>query len=124
MIRRGGFEPSKSALTRAFNLAAAPPAGFTDTAGNTHQNDIDALHAAGITVGCKTDPLSYCPTAPSPAPKRQPSCTAPSHAAPADRPTPHQTYARTPCIDGFSARKYRMPEPDASADSLACSLGL
>ena len=49
-------------LVRAFDLEAAEPAGFTDTAGNTHEIDIDALAAAGVTVGCKTEPLSYCPS--------------------------------------------------------------
>ena len=49
-------------LVRAFDLAAAEPAGFTDTAGNTHETNIDALAAAGVTAGCKTEPLSYCPS--------------------------------------------------------------
>ena len=48
-------------LVRAFDLEAAEPAGFTDTAGNTHETNIDALAAAGVTAGCKTEPLSYCP---------------------------------------------------------------
>ena len=48
-------------LVRAFSLEAAPSAGFADTAGTTHQADIDALAAAGMTVGCKTDPLRFCP---------------------------------------------------------------
>ena len=48
-------------LVRAFDLEAAEPAGFTDTAGNTHEANIDALAAAGVTAGCKTEPLSYCP---------------------------------------------------------------
>jgi hypothetical protein len=48
-------------LTRAFTLEAAAPAGFTDTAGNTHAANIDALAAAGITTGCATGPLRYCP---------------------------------------------------------------
>ena len=47
---------------RAFKLGAAPSAGFTDTAGSTHESNIDTLAAAGITVGCKTEPLQYCPT--------------------------------------------------------------
>ena len=49
-------------LVRAFDLEAAEPAGFTDTAGNTHEANIDALAAAGVTAGCKTEPLSYCPS--------------------------------------------------------------
>ena len=48
-------------LVRAFDLDAAPPAGFADTGGNTHEANIDALAAVGITAGCKTDPLRYCP---------------------------------------------------------------
>ena len=48
-------------LVRAFDLAVAEPAGFTDTAGNTHETNIDALAAARVTAGCKADPLSYCP---------------------------------------------------------------
>ena len=50
-----------SFLVRAFKLPAATPAGFTDTAGSVHAADIDALYAAGITTGCRADPLSYCP---------------------------------------------------------------
>ncbi len=53
-----------SFLVRAFDLDTAPSAGFTDTAGNTHEADIDALAAVGITVGCGTDPLRYCPDSP------------------------------------------------------------
>ena len=49
-------------LVRAFDLEAAEPAGFVDTAGNTHETNIDALAAAGVTAGCKTEPLSYCPS--------------------------------------------------------------
>ena len=54
-----------SFLARALQLPPAPtPAGFTDTEGNTHQANIDALAAAGITLGCDTDPLRYCPDQP------------------------------------------------------------
>ena len=49
-----------SFLARAFDLPAADPAGFEDTAG-VHAANIDALFAAGITVGCGRDPLRYCP---------------------------------------------------------------
>ena len=48
-------------LVRAFDLEAAEPASFTDTSGNTHETNIDALAAARVTAGCKTDPLRYCP---------------------------------------------------------------
>ncbi len=52
-------------LFRAFGLDSAPPAGFTDTEGNdAHRTNIDALAAAGLTVGCGTDPLRYCPDDP------------------------------------------------------------
>ena len=49
-------------LVRAFNLPPAQtPAGFTDTENNTHAANIDTLSAAGITVGCSTEPARYCP---------------------------------------------------------------
>lgn len=49
-------------FVHAFDLPEASAAGFTDTAGNTHAANIDALAASGITMGCKTDPLRFCPT--------------------------------------------------------------
>ena len=49
-------------LKRAFDLEPAPSAGFTDVSGDSHGANIDALAAAGITVGCSRDPLRYCPT--------------------------------------------------------------
>jgi len=50
-------------LVRAFGLEAAESsAGFADVdEGSTHEANIDALFAAGITTGCGTDPLRYCP---------------------------------------------------------------
>ena len=48
-------------LQRAFDLEPAPAAGFTDVSGGSHAANIDALAAAGITVGCSRDPLQYCP---------------------------------------------------------------
>ena len=51
-------------LERAFNLPAADPAGFADTAGNFHEANIDALAAARITAGCQSDPPRYCPNQP------------------------------------------------------------
>ena len=51
-------------LVRALGLPSAPSAGFTDTAGNTHEANIDALAAAGVTRGCATGPLRYCPERP------------------------------------------------------------
>ncbi|MCY4421474.1 MAG: S-layer homology domain-containing protein, partial [Acidimicrobiaceae bacterium] len=54
-----------SFLARAFNLPAAAPAGFADTAASTHAADIDALHAAaGAAAACATEPLRYCPNEP------------------------------------------------------------
>ena len=51
-----------SFLTRAFDLEPAESAGFVDvTSGGTHSANIDALAASGITHGCDTDPLRYCP---------------------------------------------------------------
>ena len=48
-------------LKRAFDLELAPSAGFTDVSGGSHAANIDALAAAGITMGCAADPLRYCP---------------------------------------------------------------
>ena len=53
-----------SFLRRAFRLSPAPPAGFTDTVGSAHESAIDALAAAGITVGCARTPARYCPSVP------------------------------------------------------------
>ena len=54
-----------SFLVRAFDLPAAPePVGFTDVEGTTHTANIEALAHSGITVGCSTDPLAYCPRQP------------------------------------------------------------
>ena len=51
-----------SFLTRAFRLeAVAGPAGFVDVGGNAHFDDINALASAGITKGCATGPLRFCP---------------------------------------------------------------
>ena len=53
-----------SFLMRAFRLQRTPSANFADTRGNTHELSIDALFAAGITVGCKQRPARYCPDRP------------------------------------------------------------
>lgn len=53
-----------SFLVRYLDLDPAPPAGFDDIAGNSHETAIDTLAAAGITKGCRTDTLSYCPSQP------------------------------------------------------------
>ena len=51
-----------SFLVRAFDLASGPPAGFEDVApGGVHSGSIDALAVAGITAGCSSDPLGFCP---------------------------------------------------------------
>ncbi len=52
-----------SFLVRAFDLPLAEPAGFVDTDGNVHESNINALAAAGVTIGCRTNPLRYCPQA-------------------------------------------------------------
>lgn len=51
-------------LVRAFDLESAEPAGFADTAGNTHEASIDAVAAARVTAGCAAAPLRYCPDRP------------------------------------------------------------
>lgn len=48
-------------LRRAFALDPAVPQGFVDTGGSVHEANIDALHRAGITAGCSTEPLRFCP---------------------------------------------------------------
>ena len=48
-------------LERAFDLDPADPVGFVDIAGSTHEANINALAASKLTVGCKKDPLSFCP---------------------------------------------------------------
>ena len=53
-----------SFLMRSFGLEPAPAAGFSDTGGGTHEAAIDALYAAGVTVGCDTNPLRFCPAQP------------------------------------------------------------
>ena len=51
-------------LVRALDLPAPEgPAGFVDVDANSaHGAAIDALFAAGITAGCSTEPLRYCPS--------------------------------------------------------------
>jgi Leucine-rich repeat (LRR) protein len=54
-----------SFLRRALDLPAAVPSGFVDVdARGVHTASIDALRAAGITVGCGSEPLRYCPEDP------------------------------------------------------------
>ena len=52
-------------LVRAFNLEGADAAlAFTDIAGDAHEVSIRQLASAGVTVGCATEPLRFCPGAP------------------------------------------------------------
>jgi len=55
-----------SLLARSLDLGDAPqPAGFVDVdPRSTHAAAIDALHYAGITAGCGTHPLRFCPDLP------------------------------------------------------------
>ena len=54
-----------SFLARAFDLPTAIPAGFEDvSSASAHAAHIDALYAAGITVGCSQEPKLYCPDTP------------------------------------------------------------
>ena len=50
-----------SFLVRAFGYQWDGIAGFTDTTGNTHAQDIDILWGVGITKGCAIQPARYCP---------------------------------------------------------------
>ena len=50
-------------LVRAFGLPPADPAGFEDTSGSFAASDIDSLFAAGVTRGCSTEPMRFCPEA-------------------------------------------------------------
>ena len=51
-----------SFLTRALDLPPAEPAGFTDVnADSVHRGNINRLAAAGITLGCKSEPRQFCP---------------------------------------------------------------
>ena len=49
-------------LKRAFSLDPAVPAGFADTRGSVHAAAIDALFRSGITKGCSTEPMLFCPS--------------------------------------------------------------
>ena len=51
-----------SFLVRALDLAPSAIDRFTDDNGTTHENDINALAASGITSGCA--PTLFCPSAP------------------------------------------------------------
>ena len=49
-------------LKRTYSLDPAVPSGFTDTWRNVHAAAIDALYRAGITKGCSTEPMLFCPS--------------------------------------------------------------
>ncbi|MEX1044082.1 MAG: S-layer homology domain-containing protein, partial [Acidimicrobiia bacterium] len=51
-----------SFLARALDLAPVGSGPFTDIAGNNHAGAINAIAAAGITLGCTSD--RYCPADP------------------------------------------------------------
>ena len=51
-----------SLLVRALELPTAVPSGFADVdPQSVHAADVDALLAAGITAGCSSQPLRFCP---------------------------------------------------------------
>lgn len=51
-----------SFLVRAFRLEPVEGNRFADVAaGRSHAADINALSAAGVTAGCSTEPVLYCP---------------------------------------------------------------
>ena len=52
-----------SFLKRAFDLPEGLSSGFTDIAGSSHAEAIDAVAAPGITRGCLVFPSRYCPNA-------------------------------------------------------------
>ena len=53
-----------SFLTRALDLPPALPAGFADVDSeeNVHADNINRLYAAKVTVGCRSEPLRFCPS--------------------------------------------------------------
>ena len=53
-----------SFLVRTFDLDPAVSAGFVDVGTNAHAANVDSLFASGITAGCGTGPLRYCPDQP------------------------------------------------------------
>jgi len=53
-----------SFLARTYELTTSTNPGFVDIEGSVHADAINALYAAGITKGCATDPLRYCPERP------------------------------------------------------------
>jgi hypothetical protein len=52
-----------SFLVRAYQLPTGAVNPFPDVT-STHATDVAALFLAGVTTGCSTAPLAYCPAAP------------------------------------------------------------
>lgn len=58
-------EEMASFLARAFDLRASRRAVFADVdRGSVHARSISTIHRAGITDGCDTEPLRFCPDDP------------------------------------------------------------
>ncbi len=53
-----------SFIARAYKLTSSTDPGFVDIEGSVHEADINAMYAAGITKGCATEPLRFCPDKP------------------------------------------------------------
>jgi subtilase family protein len=51
-----------SFLVRAFDLEPTTTDYFTDDAGSVHEDDINALRAANITIGCNEAGTQFCPS--------------------------------------------------------------
>ena len=58
VVKRGQMA---SFLVRAFGWSSAASGGFADTEGSVHEANVDVLAAEGVTRGCDTDPLRFCP---------------------------------------------------------------
>jgi hypothetical protein len=56
-------EQMASFLVRAYQLPMGAANPFPDVT-SVHAADVAALYGAGVTTGCSTAPLAYCPTAP------------------------------------------------------------
>ena len=54
-----------SFLARAFSLEAADQDYFVDDDGNVHEDNINRIRAAGVTLGCDTDGTRFCPDDPT-----------------------------------------------------------
>ncbi len=48
-------------IADAFGLTTTEIAGFNDIEGSPHTAAINALHAVGVTLGCSSEPLRFCP---------------------------------------------------------------